>query len=149
MKYFIWIVIGVVIIAVLGGFFIIGSPQTERLRRFDEERVNHLQFLQQEIIQYWTNKSRLPEKLEDLEDPLRGISIPKEPQTQANYEYKVLGPESFELCATFALASRASLEIQPPQPFFREGNWQHGSGRVCFERTIDKEFYRPQKPLLD
>ena len=44
----------------------------------------------------------------------------------------------FELCASFYLSSPE--EIAKPRI---EQSWQHGSGRTCFERTIDKELYPP------
>lgn len=159
MKIFIYFVISVVVVSVIAGFFIVGSPKEERLRRFDERRVGDLQFLQSEIINFWMNKGKLPEKLSALRDDIRGVAIPFDPETGTEYGYNIKNPESFSLCAVF---SRPSLEFDvnytrsttvKPAPVYPGGyygadNWAHNEGNVCFERTIDKEIYIPRKEAL-
>lgn len=153
MKYFIYAILGIVGIAVAAGFFIVGSPKEERLRRFDERRIQDLQFLQSEIVNYWQNKNRLPAKLSDIRDDIRGVAAPNDPETGVMYEYNVKKSETFELCATFNLSvsnrSTAAAPVTPPPGYpkspFGE-NWDHASGHTCFERTIDKEFYKPTNP---
>ncbi len=148
MKYFISIIIGAVALAVIGGFFIIGSPQRSRLRRFDERRVQDLQIMQSEIVNYWRMKNRLPESLDALRDDVRGFSAPKDPETSALYEYALKGPLSFELCATFNRASNEGATGMPksvPVGFYGAENWEHGLGKICFTRTIDKDLYPPEK----
>ena len=135
MKYFAYTIIGVVALSIIAGFFIIGSPAQERLRRADEQRVWHLQTIQSEIINYWINKAHLPEKLADLEDSISGFVVPSDPVTGTSYEYTVRGPEMFSLCATFDLPNA-------------ETNWQHQAGYSCFDRTIDVDLYRPKKVAL-
>ena len=153
MKYFIYTVIGIVTAAIIAGFFIVGSPKEERLRRFDQQRVEHLQFIQSEVLNYWMNKNQLPGQLSSLEDNIRGIRIPNDPETGAPYIYEIENSLTFSLCATFA---RPSLEseiisgkprpIEPyPYGYGIQQNWQHDVGYTCFERTIDKDFYKPVK----
>lgn len=150
----IYAVIGVVIIVAIAGFFIVGSPKNERLRELDRVRVSNLQYIQSEIVYYWQNKETLPESLEALNDDLRGVRIPKDPETREPYEYEVTGPLSFTLCAVFSLPSIGEEEngrmIAPPQPtlkpyaheVFPGISWEHGAGRVCFTRTIDPDVFR-------
>jgi hypothetical protein len=154
MKYFIYTIISIVTIAVIAGFFVVGSPQEERLRRFDEQRVGHLQTIQWEIVNYWQSKEKLPESLEELNDPIRGFIAQHDPHTGESYEYALKGPLTFELCATFARPSPAAREAVPIAKPFPDGphggieeNWQHGEGRTCFERTIDPDFYPPRSKL--
>lgn len=147
MRYFVYMVIGIVAAAVVAGFFIVGSPQEERLRRFDERRVQDLQFLQSEIINYWINKGRLPENLSLLEDDIRGVRIPKDPETDTDYLYTVKGLESFSLCANFAKTSLGQTAgkpapVYPIGRYYGRQNWEHKAGLICFERTIDKELYK-------
>ncbi len=132
----------VVLGSIVSGFFIIGSPASQRLRRFDERRVNDLQVLQNEIINYWGQKDRLPKSLDNLKNDINGFTPPKDPQTSSVYEYKVLGALKFELCATFNVkSSSASEKLTYGGPYYAE-NWDHEIGRVCFSRTIDPDLYR-------
>lgn len=147
MKYFIYAIIGIVVISVVGGFFIVGSPFEERIRRFDKKRVSDLQFVQSEIITYWINKQKLPERLSLLKDDIRGVVIPRDPETGVEYEYAILEEKKFALCAVF---SRQNSALEPTAarpisvPYYEGENWEHDTGRVCFERTIDPDIYRPR-----
>lgn len=136
--------------SIIGGFFMVGSPTEERLRRADERRVGDLQYIQSELISYWQNKQSLPEKLEMLRDDLRGVNVPSDPETGTPYGFEVKGPESFSLCATFSRADTTTsliegsrMPVKPYGPYMGESTWQHGEGLHCFERTIDREFFKP------
>ncbi len=148
MKIFSWSVIVVVIVIVVAGFFMAGSPFKQRLVRFDREKVNNLQEIQGQIVNYWIQKELLPRSLNDLKDPISGFTPPKDPQTIEQYIYKLIGKLSFELCANFNLPYDYS-KIGSPQPIGSlgraEDNWSHAAGDVCFSRTIDPELYKPKK----
>ncbi len=148
MKVFIYSIVGIVIASVIAGFFLVGSPFEQRIRRIDERRVSDLQFIQSEIINYWTNKEKLPENLSLLRDDIRGVSIPVDPETGAEYEYKIIGERKFALCASFSRATESSgaptQKLVPAEPYVGIENWEHREGWVCFERTIDPDIYRPK-----
>ena len=149
MKAFFAIVIIIIFTATIVGLWFVGSPAGERARRFDTVRLNHLQMIQSEIIGYWQAKQKLPETLADLNDPLRGFRVPDDPETGKAFEYEKKSDLTFALCAVFAEASDVSNVPGYPKPvpldwrgpFMGMEAWDHGQGRVCFERTIDKDFY--------
>lgn len=154
MKSFTYIVIAVVSASVIAGFFIVGSPGRERTRRFDDERLNHLQVIQGEIINYWQSKSQLPPGLEDLTDSIRGFRAPHDPETNEPYVYNRKDDLLFELCGTFSLPSEGYNEVsfavptkpelvRAPYPPDLYSTWEHGIGYTCFERTIDPDIYKP------
>lgn len=148
-------IVSVVVVATIaGGFFIIGSPATQRKLRFDGQRIGDLQVLQSEVINYWIKKGKLPDKSEDLKDNISGFVPPVDPDTFAAYEYKAKGKLEFELCANFSLASdetryKGGMMRAPmmyPQSAYPYGdNWNHKDGRVCFERKIDPQLYKVEK----
>ena len=150
LKVFVYIVIAIVALAIVAGFFVVGSPKEERLRRFDDQRVSNLQYIQSEVLNYWINKRTLPADLSLVRDDLRGVMIPNDPETGSEYTYVVKGPLTFSLCATFNLPNEGAPGIPktaPRAPEYYGGglgeNWQHGAGSTCFDRTIDEDFYRP------
>ena len=145
---FVSIIVGVVIIA---GFFIVGSPTSERARRFDEQRVSDITSLQYELVYFWQQKNKLPDKLEELNNGLGTFHVPQDPETKADYEYRKTGDLSFELCANFRLANQDKTGLKsapapyPVGPYGDIGSCTHGAGRVCFPKTIDPQLYkRPQ-----
>jgi len=138
----------IVLVAIVTGFFIIGSPAKQRAMRFDDQRVQDLQMIQANIITHWTQKSKIPSQLSELTDSLSGFTPPLDPSTKLPYEYSRTSDLMFELCATFTYPSETNSQekfASAPMPYGGSymDNWSHGGGRICFERTIDPELYRP------
>ena len=149
-KYFAWVTCVLVLVAIIGSFFIMGSPATARLMQFDQQKVSDLQNIQSQIVNYWQRKQVMPTKLADLQDSISGFIVPTDQQNGASYEYTVINATtpSFELCATF---NRPSQTV--PQPLYAVPagigqNWDHASGRICFERIIDKQLYSPTSNII-
>ncbi|MCX6724069.1 MAG: DUF5671 domain-containing protein [Candidatus Staskawiczbacteria bacterium] len=146
-KYFAWATGTLVLVAIISSFFIVGSPASARLMQFDQQKVNDLQNIQYQVVNYWQSKEKLPVALGDLDNKISGFVVPFDPQTNSPYEYIVKDATSlsFELCATFNKTSQGNAITQPyyPTPSGIDQNWSHATGKVCFERTIDKQFYPP------
>ncbi|OGY59009.1 MAG: hypothetical protein A3E61_02050 [Candidatus Colwellbacteria bacterium RIFCSPHIGHO2_12_FULL_43_12] len=146
MKYLPYIVIGAVAVAVVTSFFVIGTPQDERLRRFDETRANDLSSIQNQVVEFWRTKGRLPEVTKELENDITFFTLPRDPETQADYEYRVLGQYQYELCANFVTEKTYTDNSYPyPVMYGYESKWTHGVGRTCFTRTIDPELFPDTK----
>lgn len=135
------------IVAIISGFFIVGTPQEARQARYDAERVSALQNIQNRVTDYWQAKRVLPADLSVLENALQYGPLPTDPDTGARYVYKITGAQSFELCATFSTKGGTSQYNEYVYPvtgvMATKDNWQHGIGEVCFARTIDPSFYPP------
>lgn len=140
---------GVVVLAsIVGGFFIVGSPATQRKRGLDDQRISHLQMIQNEAVNYWVQKSRLPKNLDDLKSDITGFVPQVDPETNIAYEYKVNGALSFDICANFNLEYSAKGASGMARPMAYPGdvyanNWDHAAGRVCFTRKIDPQLQKP------
>ncbi len=146
--------VAVLAVVVIGaGFFIVGTPGQARLARFDVQKVNDLVSMQYQVTCYFQAKQKLPATLADLNNPLGCGSTPVDPQTNESYVYEATGKLSFKLCAVFNAEGRGNqdmyLERTIPMPVGSKGiqqdNWQHDSGQVCFDRTIDPSFFPPLK----
>jgi hypothetical protein len=144
-KYFAWITSVLVLAVIVGAFFIVGSPNSARLIQFDQQKISDLQNIQGQIVNYYQRKGVLPALLSDLTDPISGYSVPLDPQTKKSYEYNAsdVAHLSFELCATFNKPSQITPQPMYAVPAGIGQNWDHVAGRVCFERTIDKQLYPP------
>jgi hypothetical protein len=141
--------ITLVVISLIIGFVVLGSPAQARKLRFDEMKSNDLQNIQWQVINFWQQKQRLPQSLQEVSDPLSGFTIPLDRQFNKSYEYRMIGNTTFELCADFNLSSRSEIADRPSmqRPLFvgepQLEVWKHNSGRTCFERTVDPERYPP------
>ncbi len=144
-----WVAIGVATVALVVGFISSGSPFQARLERLDNQRVQDLQNIQNQIVySHWSAKQSLPSTLSDLNDSISGYIVPVDPQSKVSYEYAKKGDTSFELCAVFATELRVDTSLNrisyPVGANSAEGNWFHGVGRTCFERSIDTQLYPPK-----
>lgn len=147
-KYFAWLSSIIVLICVIGAFFIVGSPISARLTQFDQQKISDLQQIQNRIVNHWQSKEKLPASLVELEDSISGFKIPKDPQTGQSYDYFVLDSEnlSFELCANFNKDGKSFYSESYTTPIYPTGiseNWEYKQGRFCFNRNIDPQLYPP------
>lgn len=135
---------GVIGIAVVLGFWIGGSPTTERNRSLDLTRSNNLATLASCVEQYAGNLGALPESIDQLTHSNQYgycASVVQDPETKIPYEYRVVVARrtqgasqvgEYELCANFSLSTRE--RASSPQGRFSGENqvwYEHDTGRVC------------------
>lgn len=165
-RIFAGVVSAFVLASIVSGFMIIGSPFTQRLRLFDERRVNDLQNIQWQVVNYYQKKAELPKSLADLNDSISGYITPIDPENSSAYEYQIAGVTSFKLCSTFDLSTEVvngkdylsrdqkggvymtePVPISNTYPGASQDTWNHGVGRTCFDRKIDTDLYPPTKTV--
>src|SRR3989344_1983230 len=135
--------------SIIAGFSVLGTPQSQRMLRYDSLKVSDLQSIQWQVVNYWQQKEVLPVSLTDLADPISGFIASTDPQTKTPYEYEKTGTLSFNLCAEFnkptQTVNNSITRLTYPEPMGKlNENWQHEAGHQCFERTIDPELYPPR-----
>ena len=141
----------IILVSIVAGFFIMGSPYTQRMLRYDQQRVNDLQSLQAQVTDYYRQTEELPATLEDLKDPLvGGRYFGTDPDSGEDYEYTKTGDLSFELCATFSLPLPEFDETKADPTNYRvqeakriAADWPHDEGRTCFERDVNTDRVTP------
>jgi hypothetical protein len=148
----------VIVASIVLGFMVIGSPASQRARRYDNQRVSDLQNIQWQIVNYYQRKGSIPSNLGEIEDPISSYMVPTDPKTHAAYEYRIVGQSAlaFELCASFEREGQGMgyYGIRPmmvsetsSMPAHGLETWEHGAGRTCFNRSIDPELYPLVKPV--
>lgn len=143
-----WAVAAIVALGITFGFFTAGSPEKARMYAFDQERARHLDQLSGCIEHYARNLGQLPPSLEEMKKTSQfnycGNAM-QDPETKSQYEYRIVtssrdqGPAKvgeFELCATFALASKG--EGLDADYYVRSNSlWMdHPAGRSCDTVTV-------------
>ena len=161
----------VILAAVVGGFFIIGMPASQRDLRDDQTRSSNLQSIQWDVVNYYQRTGQLPNDLSQLLDPLNpyNVEYQKDPETGATYEYRTVASTTptFEMCANFALESktdeykgRGAYPGSAPMMDISSARYAsvdyyggygdafpHTEGRNCFVRSIDPKRYPVQKEV--
>lgn len=119
-----------------GGFFFVGSPVSERLRKLDEQRIADLRGIRAAADRYCLGPPHLraegaPPPIVNPIPPtlpeLAKVAVEErpnvvDPATGEPYGWRVTGESSFELCATFDAARDEPFDVE----------WNHPAGRACF-----------------
>lgn len=144
----------VALTASITGYALIDSPATLRARERDEARLTAITDIASGVDCYYTYENALPETLAIMRESLaeRSSVTPLtcawseeafDPATNEPYEFRPIDATSFEVCATFDLASR---EAERPDTRsysygYRDGarsfNAIHSAGRHCFTLTAE------------
>lgn len=133
-----WVLAAVVAGAIAGSFIVLGSPTSQKEKRFDEARSYDLRYLRSDIEEYAYDKGKLPRDLSVLS------YMYYDPQTGDPYEYKVTGGATYSLCANFSQASsekpseetfRRVYGHSMPKPSTADDVYTHGRGYTCFDFT--------------
>jgi hypothetical protein len=151
------IAVAVLIVATIAaGFLIIGTPGQIRLYRFDDQKVNDLQNIQSQVVNYWQTQGRLPATLANLSDSIGGYSVPNDAQTSAQYVYATTSALSFKLCANFNAQTQSNSQTLNSYSYavptgiggsnMVNDSWFHTAGNFCYARTIDPKRYPPSTP---
>lgn len=128
-----------VLMSLVWGIVIAGSPGIERLRKFDERRIEALQSIQNELENVCVATIRadgspgrsLKRSLPGTLDELVKVATSerpeiRDPETREAYSYEAIGETKYRLCATFHFARDEKENVA----------WNHPAGRHCFERDV-------------
>ncbi len=131
------------LVAMLGGYLVAGSPQTAYKLAADAARSTDLDALANCIDRYADEMGHLPESLQQLELTSQFAECPTyDRNTRQRYGYRIVvesrtegkaqGGE-FELCAQFALASDRRATAVPSSA----ENWlDHPAGPSCRVKAV-------------
>jgi hypothetical protein len=135
-----WILAAVVAGAIVGSFLVLGSPASQKEKRFDESRSDDLSSLQSDIETYAYHNYALPKNLSVLD------YVYYDPQTGDSYKYAVTGKATYSLCADFSQASTETgsektfrqvygHNMPKPAESTMPDTYTHGRGHTCFDFT--------------
>lgn len=153
-----------VVALIVWSFSVIGTPKEQRAWRLDDKRVQDLQSIQWQVINFWQQKEKLPGDLKELSNPISGFMLPIDPEFEKGktYDYRPINNLTFELCAEFSadmpkgwqeygggkgiipmMGYAEDVAVSYPSFGGINESWDHSVGEKCFERTIDPDIYPP------
>jgi len=139
------VVSGVVILASIAwGFAVLGSPATQRLYKYDDQKVMALQNINNYVTSYYQMKESLPASVGEIQTNEPYATLPVDPQTNKPYEYKKTGNLTYELCAEFnkATNNRGQKNLSIAYPYGTgDMTWTHPAGHYCFKQTINPNMF--------
>jgi hypothetical protein len=124
-----------VVVVVAAGLIVAGSPRHARRVAMDRQRSEELERLSGWVSTYWTEHRALPESVGVFRDK-NYAPVLNDPVTGEPYVYRTIDSTSYELCATFDLASGPDPREARREP--RSKFATHAAGRVCFTTDVKK-----------
>lgn len=115
------------------GFFHIETPAEVREIRLDNQQVSDLQDMQWRIEEYYRIEGSLPSNISMVYE---GMRVPTAPSGREEYSYLVTGNDTYQLCATFVVASSNDATVRPSYPKDNY-SWDHPAGKKCFDRRVE------------
>jgi len=144
----IWrVVAGVMVVgSIVWGFAVLGSPATQRLYKYDEQKINDLMSINSEVTNYYSTKGVLPRNLADITAVAYYIVI-TDSQTKKPYEYSNKSETAYSLCAEFNKPSSDKNKSEAAIYQYGGVSWSHPAGRHCFEQTVNPNTYFKPVPI--
>lgn len=125
----------IIVISIIGSFFIIDSPMQTRKKAFDQKRVNNISSIKSSVQSYYTQKGSLPASLADLQANY-GYGQINDPETGLPLEYKIINATSYKLCADFDTNSEDQVNNGYSYDYYGNNSLNHPSGHYCFDVTV-------------
>jgi hypothetical protein len=124
----------VMIVAIIAGLSVLGSPAHQRALRLDAQRASAINMLSFVVGSYWNQHKTLPS---DLQATSMAIGTDKDPVSGLAYTYVPGSADRYQLCAVFDAASeRISTTVWNGR--LDGPSWKHPAGRHCFNFSAEK-----------
>ncbi|OGZ10505.1 MAG: hypothetical protein A3D65_04160 [Candidatus Lloydbacteria bacterium RIFCSPHIGHO2_02_FULL_50_13] len=153
-----WFVLGSVVVAIVLGFTVGGSPNTARKQGLDTQRANDLREIAGCVANFGGNQKRLPDTLDELSSSGQYAYCSArlaDPETGVPYEYRVVShgavisgvrEGAFELCANFTLEADGDVVGKSAYGYPGDKWVTHGAERSCDTEKANLERYLDQPP---
>ncbi len=130
-----------VILAIIGGFFITGGPKYQRKVLLDSKRAKIINNLSKQINFYYKEHKKIPEDLHKLQAIKNNLLSYIDPETKSLPEYKIISNDKFKLCMTF---STSNISVKDKKNYANYHYYykkiKHKAGYHCtvYYKNIDK-----------
>lgn len=123
--------------SVVWGFAVLGSPRTQRLLKYDEQKISDLQNIKRQIENFYFSKKVLPATLDSAYGTDYGYSSRiTDKQTSKLYEYIKINDLEYQLCAEFNKDSNDKNRITSSSSYYGGNFRMHPAGHYCFKESV-------------
>lgn len=136
-----------ILLAIIGGFSIVGSPITKKAQALDKQRINDFTQIKYAIDNYYLKHNLLPKSLDDVKNENTSYTPinTEDPETKKIYKYQAKSLISYELCTEFSTDTKINSSADRTTPTFStfETPTEHSKGYQCISYTTYSSAYGP------
>ncbi len=128
----------VVVAAVfVASLFFVESPTQTRNRKLDNAILSSFSEINGAIETYYNDNGKVPGSLDEIKAEFSYITDKniKDPVSGEIFEYKVIGDNSYELCATFRTSN---IDGDETRYYLYKERWPHDAGDQCLGQKVRK-----------
>ena len=144
----------IVVASAIGyGLLETGGPGQQRKERMDNLKISRISALSGAIERYYKKEETLPDTLNTLTEIdtyqshyLYDNDALNDPETEAQFEYKISDSNTYQLCSTFKTDTvnetrnkRSRSHGRYYYGYYSKIEWQHPKGQHCFTKNIKIE----------
>ncbi len=145
-----------VIISIIFGFIVVGSPVSAQKLKSDADITSELSNVNNAIVRYADKNKKMPENLDVLMSKYDSYSQPltadqlTNNKTNTKYDYSIVstldGLVTYKLCTDFQTNSSDKNDQSFFYDYEASNSWVHAAGHACFTKTyklplVDKPVY--------
>lgn len=132
-----------VVIGLIAGFGLLGSPFKQRQLRADQQRLQDLYQIALEFSEQAIDNDNTVNPTFKLPQSLPENQRKTDPITGKLYDYQRLNNTEYKLCAEFATDSHEQKILVPNEELQEQKFWQHPAGLHCFQFNVLKKVNSP------
>lgn len=131
--------LAVVVISLICAFIFVESPQMARKMKHDNTIIDKFSQLDGALNSYYSDKGQLPADLKGLFSEINYLRREEmvDPYTGKEFEYKVVGDKTYELCSEFLLSTRDVKSYE--RGYYFDKRWDHDAGYQCLRQKISTD----------
>lgn len=124
-----------IIAALISAFVFVESPAETRKIKYDAKIIENFNQIDSGINEYYRLNKKLPDNLDIL---LKETTFLREenlldPVSKKKFDYKVADEKTYELCATFMIASK---DYENRVDYYLDKRWGHNAGYQCLKQKV-------------
>jgi len=129
--------LAVAIVVLVSAFIFVESPYTTRKIKHDNSLIDKFSQIDNALNTYYSDKVKLPVSFDELFQEITYLRREdmKDPVTGREFEYKVVGDKTYELCSTFLLSTKDNKSYEGGYSF--DKRWDHDAGYQCLRQKIN------------
>lgn len=125
-----------IVAALISAFVFVESPAETRKIKYDAKIIENFNQIDSGINEYYRLNKKLPDSLDTL---LKETTFLREENmvdpAKKKFDYKVADEKTYELCATFMIASK---DYENRADYYLDKRWGHVAGYQCLKQKISQ-----------
>ncbi|MFA4941074.1 MAG: DUF5671 domain-containing protein [Patescibacteria group bacterium] len=147
-KIYFYSSLAIILATFVASLFAVESPVQTRARKYDSLVLGNFNNINSAINSYYKEYKKMPGGLNELkgEYSYLGEDSTKDPEKKNEFEYRIVGENTYELCAEFKTSNKNNDNDNGDYSYYKE-KWPHEAGYQCLKQKVHDENIKDEIPV--